>query len=269
MSEGRLRVQVRTYQREQAWAPRWVGDELAATHTAAERARTEAHLVRARADVATDETERQQLLATAEESATRAEHLAERITELDTVDHARGAWYAATAATREAADRAKAELARRGIALDDPAEQVTAEQWLAAQQADQTSVDADRAILNEAELHDPTRESDQAAFDRDNQDEHVLDTAVPDIRETSVRDATEDADAADRHRIPSADETAAAVARAQAALAEIEARRQWDEARAAEDAARAEQLNQWAADDRAAEPAADGRAAETEPVMEQ
>lgn len=54
---------------------------------------------------------------------------------------------------------------------------------------------------------------------------------MPDIRETSVRDATEDTDAADRHRIPNADETAAAVARAQAVLAEIGARTQADATR--------------------------------------
>ncbi|MGH3857218.1 MAG: ATP-dependent DNA helicase, partial [Pseudonocardiaceae bacterium] len=264
MSEGRLRVRVWAYEREQAWAPRWIGDDLAATHTAADRARTEAHLARARAEVTTDQTERRQLLAAAEESAIQAGHLTERITELDTIDHARGTWYAATAATREAADRAKAELARRAIAFDDPAEQVTAQEWLAAHQAEQATVDVDRTIRDEAELHDPARDADQTALDHTAQDEHLLDPAVPDIRETSVRDTTEDSDAIYPHRIPSADETAAAVARAQDALAEIEARRQWDEARAAEDAARAEQLNQWATDDHAA----DDRAAEAEPVRQ-
>jgi len=57
-----------------------------------------------------------------------------------------------------------------------------------------------------------------------------------------------------------ADETAAAVARAQTALAEIEARRQADTAREAEataQATRSEELTRWAEQDRAAEAAAD------------
>ena len=49
-------------------------------------------------------------------------------------------------------------------------------------------------------------------------------------------------------RIPTADETQAAVRRAQAALAEIEQRRTIDERRAEEER-RAHQLSRWAADD--------------------
>ena len=65
-------------------------------------------------------------------------------------------------------------------------------------------------------------------------------------------------------RIPEAAESQAAVRRAQAALAEIEQRRTFDERRDAEERC-AQQLNQWTHDDQAAAEAADhhtdGRAA--------
>ena len=82
----------------------------------------------------------------------------------------------------------------------------------------------------------------------------MLETAVPDVREASRPDVTEHTDPAQRHRVPTADETAAAVARAQTALAEITARREADSAREAEGtASRREDLTRWAEDDRTAE----------------
>jgi hypothetical protein len=82
----------------------------------------------------------------------------------------------------------------------------------------------------------------------------VAETAREDIRQTSTRDKTEQQDPAQRHRVPTADETTAAVARAQAALAEIKARRAADAAQEAEDARR-DELNRWADQDRAEEAA--------------
>lgn len=76
----------------------------------------------ARAEVAQDGAERQQLLDAAKEAALQAEQLTERAAALEQADYARGAWYAATAATREAADRARVQLGARGITLDDPGE---------------------------------------------------------------------------------------------------------------------------------------------------
>ena len=90
-------------------------------------------------------------------------------------------------------------------------------------------------------------------------DEHQMETDVPDIRETAVADETEHADPAEQHRVPDVEETAAAVTRGQEALAEIEARRQVDAAREAEEqwqTVRREELTRWAEDDRAAEQAA-------------
>jgi len=287
LSDGQLRVRVRAHQREEAWAPRYVGDELAATHQHAERARTDAQVWNARADVTQDPAEAEHLRAAAEAAEAEAQQLAERAAALETADNARGHWYAATAVTRDAADRARGALQARGVDLDDPAEQVTAEEWLEAHRAEQRAEDVHRDVRDETELTDteladaeradiaepapgsaademsaaadqPTTQAavEPSAVDRP---APVAETAVADIRDTAEPDTTERADPAQRHRVPSADETAAAVARAQAALVEIEARRAADaerEARDAEQTQRREELTRWAEQDRTAEPAA-------------
>lgn len=266
MTDGRLRSHIRAYQRETQWAPPYVADELATTHEHAEKARADATVWTARAQATEDHAECEQLLAWAAEASWRAEQLAERATELESADHARAAWFVATAPTRDAADRAQVQLGARGIDLDDPDEQVTAQEWLTAHEADQATAELHREIHDDTELYDHTHDMDQADMDQfATADEFVLETAVPDIRETSTQHATETADSANRHRIPTADETAEAVQRAQEALTEIAARRQLDEARAAEEDARRAELARWADDDRAAEDAA---VREHEPVLE-
>jgi len=277
LSDGQLRVRVRAYQREEVWAPRYVGDELAATHQQAERARTDAQVWNARADVTQDAAEAEHLRAAAEAAESEAQQLAERAAALETADNARGHWYAATAATRDAADRARGALQARGVNLDDPTEQVTAEEWLAAHRAEQQAEDPHREVRDEAELVDADHAEHAAAFTADArtaaadeepaaaeppavwQADSVVETAVADIRDTTGPDTTERTDPAQRHRVPTADETAAAVARAQAALVEIEARRAAAaerHARDAEQTQRREELTRWAEQDRAAEPAA-------------
>ena len=84
----------------------------------------------------------------------------------------------------------------------------------------------------------------------------------------SVRDTAEDADPAERYQVPTADQTAAAITRAQEALAEIHARREAD-ARLAEEDHRLAQLARWHEQDRAAEQAADAdRVDEQEPAWQ-
>ncbi len=48
------------------------------------------------------------------------------------------------------------ELQARGVDLDDPAEQVTADEWLAAHRADQAAEDAHRDV-DEIDLHEDAR----------------------------------------------------------------------------------------------------------------
>jgi hypothetical protein len=261
LSDGRLRMRVRAMEREQVWAPRYVGDELDATEQAAARHRADAQVWAARAENSSDLAERETLRAHADQAQQHAADLAERVAGLEAADHARAVWYAATAATRDAAERARAELAARGIDLDAPAEQVTADEWLAAHRAEQAAEDQHREIADEAQLHDPGHDADRVAvlddFDAAADEQPIAETAVPDLRETSTPDATEFATGADRaarHQVPSAGETAQAVARSQAALAEVAARRCADEARQAGEAElRRDQLTRWAGDDQAAE----------------
>jgi len=133
-------------------------------------------------------------------------------------------WTVHTAGTRDTAERAEAELKARGITLDDE-HRVTSEQWLAEHERDTELADVERVV---------TAEHDLAGADDDRRDvpgrsEVVGETAVPDIRETAVPDVTEHRDA-EPGRVPSADETAVAVARAQEALAEAQARTEYDTA---------------------------------------
>ncbi|MFC7612307.1 hypothetical protein ACFQV2_00100 [Actinokineospora soli] len=82
----------------------------------------------------------------------------------------------------------------------------------------------------------------------------AAEVAVPDLREVAATEPpVQEADAV---RVPSADETAETISRAQRALAEIRAREAADAQRAA-DEARAEQMSRWAADDAAAAAAVD------------
>jgi len=87
----------------------------------------------------------------------------------------------------------------------------------------------------------------------------VPEAAPPDLREIAAAEPAPD----DEHavRVPTAEETATSVRRAQRALDEIAERDTADQARAAEDA-RAEQLARWHADDQAAEQAAQQDAAD-------
>jgi conjugative relaxase-like TrwC/TraI family protein len=191
MSDGQLRCRVRAYDREETWSPEYVADKLGEVSQAEARERTEATLSEA--------------AGRADEAAARSARLAELAEErerLELVDEARAAWYVETAATRAAADRARMELAERGVELDgDEADRVTAEEWLA---------EHDRSMREEDE-HREIREVDLA--DRE-------------------RDRAKAAEVDDRK------ETADMVARAQAALLEIEARHAEEAARIAADRAR-------------------------------
>jgi len=297
LSDGQLRMRVRAFDREQTWAPRWVGDELDATHQHAAQARADAQIWAARAHTIEDGTERDRLLTDAAAAETKAAELDERAAQLELADEARGAWYAATAVTRDVAARARGALEARGIDPDDPDERVTADEWLAAHRAEQLAEDPHREIHHEAELNDTTITRDATLTDandaaaarddaarfaaavpsseptpadkRETRDRAAevdtdragsgVETGVLDIRDLSQPDATEHDDVARRRDVPTAADTAAAVARAQAALAEIETRRAADAQREAREAAAAEQINRreeltrWAEQDQAAE----------------
>ncbi|MFN2496706.1 MAG: hypothetical protein ABR608_12480, partial [Pseudonocardiaceae bacterium] len=193
--------------------------------------------------------------------------LDERAAQLELADEARGAWYAATAVTRDVAARARGALEARGIDPDDPDGRVTADEWLAAHRAEQLAEDPHREIHHETELNntnltrdatltdaneataardeasrwgarsaaavrpsEPTPADERETRDRAGEVDTArascgVETGVLDIRDLSQPDATEHDDVARRRAVPTAADTAAAVARAQAALAELETRR--------------------------------------------
>jgi len=272
LSDGQLRVRVRAMEREERWAPRYVGDELDATIQRADRARADAQIWAARAEATADPDDAARLRSAAATAAAEAAELNQRADQLDLADQARGAWYANTAVTRDTAHRARGALQARGIDPDERDDRVTADEWLAAHRAEQATEDTHREIRDHTDLADtgpdpqaelaaaplPAERVDQPVSADEGHHDHVPDvvrgpeTAVPDIRDTTEPDPGEHTDTADRYRVPTADETAAAVARAQTALAEIEARRAADARREADHAARCEELTRWTDQDAAA-----------------
>ncbi|WP_199235147.1 MobF family relaxase [Kribbella sp. VKM Ac-2568] len=294
MSNGQLRVRVRAYEREKAWAPPYVGEELAGTRQSAERERRIAALRTAEADASDNEPTREQLCTEAEQATALAAALDARAAELQIADDARAVWLAHTAATRAAGERAEAELKERGIdnsddgptpeewlhidaseAAGDEHREVTAEHELAdvAQQRDADTIEArprvdgaetelvndqlssKAAVAGEIVADDNTRaqqpraestgpEADQKAVEEREAQERQ---APADIREVAAGEAP--VAESDSPRVPTADETAEAVRRAQRALLEIQHRREAEERHADEEAARDEELARWHADD--------------------
>jgi len=251
MSDGQLLMRVRAYQREQNWAPPYVANELAGTRQAADRHRATATVRRHAAETTTDAEHRARLEREATEAEALTKLLDRQAAQLAEADDARAHWYAHTAATRAAADRAQAELAQRRAARgeDQTPARITAEEHLATR--DQP--DDHLTITDETDLADVAaqREADRRAIDREPHRD-AAETGLTDIRDTDhdPRRRVED-----QVRVPTADETTDALRRAHRALAEIRARNA-DDARRAADEARTEQLARWHQHDRAAKQAA-------------
>jgi hypothetical protein len=273
MSDGQLRLRIRAYEREEIWAPRYVGNELAGTTQASEKHRQAAELRAAEAEAADDLDERARLEAKATEARALAELLDQRANQLAEADQARAIWYAHTAETRAAADRARTELASRDVAADQVDEPIRAEEWLAEHMAAERAEDPHREIREEYELaaEDDTAtaardETEPAADDAAQRSDEVIagDQAVDgvdDPRQPSDIDtdgapdtATKEPDE-DAVRVPTAEETAATISRAQRALTEIRHREQVDRER--EQDARADQLARWHGEDTRQEQAAE------------
>jgi hypothetical protein len=246
MSTGQLRVRVRAYEREKAWAPDYVADQLAGIRQAADKHRTDAALWGAQTSAGSENASIYQLHGDAAESAALAETLDERARQLAEADEVRAAWYAHTAETRAAAERAAAELAKRHVDSAAEPPPVTAKEWSAAHDAEALAEDAHRPVTDANELAET---ADQRA--RDQREAGPMEPApegagstLPDVREEAAKDAdgdrgTEHVSRTDAVRVPTADETAESVRRAQRALAELK-HRQVAEARRTEADARDE-----------------------------
>ena len=240
LTDGQLRLRIRAHDREQNWAPPYVGESLTASNLSADAHRRDARILAARADATADPAEANQLRQQAIDAAAVSDVLAERVGQLEIADDARARWLVHTAVTRDAADRARAELAARGVPIAAEADDaVTAAEWLAAHRAEQAESDRHRPITADYDLADAATPP-------------AIQTGPADIREQTREEFVDE-----EGLVPDAAQSRAAVRRAQAALAEIEQRRGLDERRVAEER-RAQQLIRWAADDvgRAVEPAA-------------
>ncbi|MFD8492416.1 MobF family relaxase [Amycolatopsis sp. NPDC059657] len=238
MSDGQLLVRVRAWEREKAWGPEFVANELAGTHQALDQRRRDAAMRRAEADAAVDDSERERLLQEADEADALAEVLATRATELEAADEVRAQWYAHTAETRAAADRARAQLSARAIG-DEPVEVVTAEEWLTTHDEHMTAEDGFREVTAEHDLADVAAQRDvdtKTAAEQHKEDisGETVETGVADLRDVAASE--EPVLDSEQVRVPSAAETADTVDRAQRALREIEARSAAEAAQSAEEA---------------------------------
>jgi hypothetical protein len=168
--------------------------------------------------------------------------LDQRVRDLTRADEVRACWYVHTAETRAVADRARAELADRGVDPDRPADAVPVADWLAAHEADTRAEDAGRAIIGEADLADEHRSRVEAERKLQPVPGVVAETAVPDIRDVTADESpAPTCHDEGRGRVATADATAAAVERAQRALLELRARRAVERRRVADEADRIDQ----------------------------
>ncbi|MCO7192558.1 ATP-dependent RecD-like DNA helicase [Pseudonocardia sp. McavD-2-B] len=233
LSNGQLRMRVRAYERELAAAPRYVANELAATHEAATRHHQDAALRRAEAAAATDPAEQQRLTDEAAQAAALAAVLEQRAAELAEVDDARSRWLAHTAETRAKAELSKAELSARD-ADDDPDDRVTAAEWKTAHEI----------AVAEDDRHREITENDLTDHPGDARDSASAEDGAESLRE-DVREARPVQTEEDVVRVPEAEQTEQAVQHARRILDEIAYRDAADEP---EDE-RAAQLFRWHADD--------------------
>jgi conjugative relaxase-like TrwC/TraI family protein len=257
LSDGQLRVRVRAYEREKAWEPDYVAPDLAGTTQAAQRHRGTATLREAEAEHETDPQRREQLERKAAEATALADLLDRQAAQLEKADEIRALWYAHTAGSRAAADRARDELGSRGINPDTDERAVTAEQWLEAHHAEEAIEDQHRDITEEHDFTEVAEQRDQAQREAEPEPRDAVESNVADIREHAASEPKRASrgDDNDWTRVPTADQTADSITRAQRALNEIHQRDADDRRREAEQA-RARQLNHWHHDDRQAERAA-------------
>ena len=109
---------------------------------------TDATVWAARADTHPDPLEADQLRAAAAQAAEHAERLAAAVRDLEFADDVRAVWRADTAVTRDHAERARVAAGLKGIDLDNPAERVTAQEWLDAHLVAQLAAEHDQPVTD-------------------------------------------------------------------------------------------------------------------------
>ncbi len=184
MSDGQLLMRIRAYQREQTWAPPYVANELAGTRQAADRHRATATLRATAAEAGTHDAERAQLeQRAADVGCARPASWTSVPHNWSTADEARARWYAHTAATRAAADRAQLELAARRTGENPADDHITATKLGSG--------------------HDATRQTAEASHDRHDTVEQAV---MPARRRGHQADDHDSADRAERSDVAEATE---------------------------------------------------------------
>ena len=194
LSEGALRVRVKAWERELAWAPPSVDQEMKATGQTVARYEQEAAILRAQAKAAADDAERVALEQEAADTQALAQSMREVEAQLAETAEQRAAWYVETAVTRELADRARSALADRGRDISAEPDRVTAEEWLQAHEEAMRAEDPHRAITEQDLWNEDVAEfdalvgafDDDAATDQDSVEESAAEVAVTDVEEDSM-----------------------------------------------------------------------------------
>jgi conjugative relaxase-like TrwC/TraI family protein len=253
MSDGQLRARQRAYQREQNWAPAYVGNHLAQAIQDADHYRQTAQIRTAEADATTNPDTAAARRYDADAANAVAEALDSQIEQLREVQRDRAQWLVDTASTRVRAERAGLELANRH-ADDHPAADgsTTAEEWIAAHRTDQAAEDPHREITDKAEFteiaHQRDHDVDHHRTDPSAEPAAALETGVADIRDIAAGETRVDEDTP---RVPTAAETTDTLGKADRAINEMAQRHAAEEIHEAEEAREA-QLARWHDDDRAA-----------------
>lgn len=178
MTTADLVAAVESYRRELAWAPDWVADTMQATRHAAREHHQTGALEHAHARRDTDPAVRLAGLEQAAEYAAIAGRLHTQAAQLESIDNARQAWHHHTQPQRQAAARAAAELARRGL---DPRGQPQQQQLHGGEQADLSTVSRGIAAAFPTNLNTATVKA-QAAH------QHARDTRPAHSRSRTVRE---------------------------------------------------------------------------------
>jgi hypothetical protein len=249
LSEGQLRMRIRAWEREKAWAPPNVTHELAGTRQAATRHRNTATLRTAEAHAATDPDTRRRLQEEAAEAAALANLLDTQIEQLTEIDDAYSYQLVDTAVTRANAHRAQAALTARHAIAPPPENTTSTQDWLTAEADARHADDAHRDITNDHDLADHDA-ADLTSLDHTTQRGPLVETVLPDIRELAATEAPRPID--DTVHVPTAARTADDLTRARRALAETR-QRQTLEARHQAEQAHSQQIARWRDDDQAAE----------------
>jgi hypothetical protein len=234
MSSAQHLARIRADERERAWAPRYVANELAGTRQAADHHRHTATLRRAAADHTTDPTEHTRLHREAREADALVTALDEQIVLLEEQDAAWIRHRLHTARTRAEADISRAIVAARD---DQPEPRVTADEWLAAHHQATADDDTHRPVTADDIDHRPQV--------RDIPDDDRGDVLAPDLRDVAVAEPRQVGE--DRVGVQDPDTGAASITRARRAIHEIQAREAWEQ-QAADDE-RAARLGRWSSDD--------------------